>query len=162
MEIWLIHTTNFSARMIHLGMKIYCWLRGKKVPEVIYNHALVFDGTLITEADYPVVDCMGLKAWKNKKKNQTAIIKKLPLDLSIEQNNAMWHYLNDQEGKKYELLNFWWHLVKIFTGKWYGKRNDNQHYCYELVLWALNMSTGSNYDVYMNPIEFAEKFKVYE
>lgn len=143
-------------------MKLYCFLRGKKVPEVIYNHALVFDGLLVFEADFPVVDMMGLKSWQKKKKNKTAIIKKIPMNLSPDQNKAMYQYLWDQEGKKYELVNFWWHLLKIVTGRWYGKQNDNQHYCYELVLWAYNLATGSNYDVYMNPIEFAETFKVYE
>lgn len=148
--------------MIHLGMKIYCWLRGKKVPEVIYNHALVYDSNTeaIFEADFPKVVSIHISKWNEKKKNKTAIIKKIPLDLKVVESRSMFWYLMNQRGKKYELINFWWHLVKIFTGKWYGKRNDNQHYCYELVLWAYNKATGSDYDVYMNPIEFSEKFKI--
>lgn len=141
-------------------MKLYCRLKKKPIPSVIYNHALIYDESenFVYEADYPRVVKMPLEEWKKKKKNQTAKIKTVDITFSFVENKDMKAYLERQVGKKYELINFLWHIVKVFTGKWYGKRNDDRHYCYELGIYAINRSWRYAEDPYMNPIEFWERF----
>jgi hypothetical protein len=141
-------------------MKLYCLLRRKPIPDIIYNHALIYDEeeSVVYEADYPRVVKLNLDVWKNIKKNRTAKIKTVDINFSFVENREIKNYLEAQVGKKYELINFLWHIVKVFTGKWYGKRNDKQHYCYELAIYSMNRSWKFCEDPYMNPIEFWEKF----
>lgn len=156
MEIWLVNTTNFSARVIHTGMKLFCALRGKEKPSIVYNHALIYDPSsdCIYEADFPKVVRITKSEWLAKKKNKTANIKVVGLKLTERQQRSMLSYLTVQVGKPYETINFWWHLVKIFTGKWNGDRTDKAHYCYELVIRAVNSVCVHQMDDYLNPYEF--------
>jgi hypothetical protein len=141
-------------------MKLYCLLRGKTVPDIIYNHAIVYDEveSLVYEADYPRVVRMKLDEWKGIRKNKTAEIKTIDVNFSFVENRDIQKYLDCQIGKRYEVINFLWHAVKVFTGKWYGKRKDDRHYCYKLVINSMNRSWRFCEDPYMNPIEFWEKF----
>lgn len=156
MEIWKVNTKNLSAMVIHLGMKIYCILRGIKIPNIIYNHALIYDNKndIIYEADFPRVIKMKKNLWYDIKKNKKAIIQKNEIKISEDQELILRNYLEDQIGKRYEIKNFWWHLLKIFTNKWSGSKTDDKHYCIELVLHCINKISEQKYDPYLNPIEF--------
>lgn len=160
MQIHLISTKNFTARGIHFFMKAYCLLRNKKIPDVIYNHALLFDEKLqeVYESDFPTVVKIPYSEWKNKKKNKTAKIKILDIKFSYNENNSIKKYAQKQVGKKYEVINFLWHIFKVFSGKWIGNRSDKRLYCYELIIYALNSTGTYNIDPYLNPYEFSEKF----
>lgn len=145
-------------------MKLYCVLRGIKPSEIIYNHALFYDeiSQEIYEADYPRVVKVSVGDWKSKRKNRTAIVKTLDLSLTTREQDEIREYLKNQVGKRYEVFNFWWHILKVFTGKWWGPRNDKRLYCYELVIYALNRSYRFSEDPYLNPYQFCKKFKVYD
>jgi len=164
MQVKLIHTKNFSAKGIHFFMKLHCKLRKLNVPSVIYNHALFYDEKLgeVYEASYPHVVKISIDEWNNIEKNKTAIIKTLDLNFTCSETNSIKKYLEKQVGKPYEIINFWWHILKVFTGKWYGAKHDKRHYCYELILHALNTLHKYNEDAYLNPYEFGKKFKVYD
>jgi len=161
MEIWLVNTKNFTARLIQLGMRLYCIKNGVDVPKIIYNHALVYDADtdFIYEADYPKVVCIPRSEWYTKKKNKTAVVKVIKINISDRQKRSILSYLSVQIGKSYELSNFIWHTIKIFTGKWKGNTTDKQHYCYELVIRALNAIWPSHFYEYLNPYEFNELAK---
>lgn len=151
----MVNTKNLSARIIHLGMRIFCWLNGIKQPDIIYNHALIYKNGVIYEADFPRVNKMVYDKWSDVEKNKKARIKKLKIDCSLEEEKIILNYLNKQVGKKYELINFWWHLIKIFTGKWHGRKDDKKLYCYELIIYALNTITKEPLYPYLNPVEFS-------
>lgn len=159
MVIQIVHTRNFTARGIHLFMKLHCLLRGKKIPPVIYNHALFYDEKeqVIYEADFPRVVKLPVSEWRAKGKNVNAIIKTVDARLTYAEEREVKRYLEEQVGKRYETINFWWHILKVFTGKWFGRRNDDRHYCYELVIHALNRSWRFSVDPYLNPYEFYER-----
>lgn len=161
MEIWLIHTHNFTAKLIQTGMKLYCIKNKLAIPDVIYNHALVYDpdSDMIYEADFPEVVMISKADWMAKKKNKKAVVKVIKLNISDRQKRSMLSYLTVQVGKSYELSNFIWHTLKIFTGRWNGNTTDKQHYCYELVIRALNAIWPSHFYEYLNPYEFNELSK---
>jgi len=158
MEIWLVNTQNFTAKLIHIGMKLYCMKNKWPIPEVIYNHALIYDPEqdCVYEADFPVVVRISKAEWAAKKKNKTAKVKVVELKTTDRQRRAMLSYLSVQVGKSYELSNFLWHTVKIATGNWSGNTTDKQHYCYELVIRAINNVWPSHFNTYLNPYEFNE------
>jgi hypothetical protein len=164
MQIRLIHSKNFSARGIQIFMKLFCILRGIKPPKIIYNHALIYDEKTdeLYEADFPHVVKMSFSKWKEKKKNKTALIEMVNIEFTQDEEIEIKKYLEAQVGKHYEISNFWWHIAKVFTGKWYGRKDDKRHYCYELVLYALNTLKKNNFDAYLNPYEFSKNFKVYD
>lgn len=128
---------------------------GVKIPKIIYNHGLIYDPDtdLIYEADFPKVVAIKRSEWESKKKNKTAIIKRVKLNLTSRQKSIILTYLQEQIGKKYELINFWWHLVKIVTNKWYGSTTDKTHYCFELIIRAINSVLTNKIDEYLNPYE---------
>lgn len=161
LEIWLVHSTNFTARVIQLGMKVYCILRGKKIPSIVYNHALIYDKSqdCIYEADFPEVVKLSYEDWLSKTKNKKAKLKKIPLNTTDNKYLVMVKYLEKQVGKPYETINFWWHMVKIFTGHWFGSLTDDQHYCYELVIRAMNTVCNNAIYEFLNPYEFDEYIK---
>lgn len=156
MEIWQVHTKNvFMARFIHVGMRTYCLLRGIKQPDIVYNHALMYHNGYVYEADYPRVKKIPLEKWQKIKKNKRATIKKYNLQLTQNQEFKIYVFLELQIGKPYELINFFWHMIKIFTGKWYGRHDNKRLYCYELVIYAMNViRMRDKIDCYLNPIEF--------
>lgn len=155
MQIYLIHTENFTARGIHFFMKLYCKIKNMSIPDIIYNHAAMYDEVTdyIYEADFPRVVRISHEDWSKKKKNKTAIIKVIHLTTNTSDRRILLEYLNAQVGKKYEVVNFLWHIIRIFTGKWYGSLTDNQHYCYELVIRAVNYLRGKKIYEFLNPIE---------
>jgi len=156
MEIWLISSKNITAWLVKTGMKLFCIKNGLDIPKEIFNHAMIYDPDtdLVYEAGFPKVVCISQSEWLNKKKNKKALIKVIRLNISDRQKRTMLSYLSVQVGKEYELSNFLWHTLKIFTGKWRGNVDDKQHYCYELVIRALNSIWPSHFYEYLNPFEF--------
>lgn len=159
MKVLIVHTENFSARLIHLGMKLFCFLRGYKIPKIIYNHALLYDESTgyIYEADFPKVVKLTKEQWLNKKKNKRVIVKEVEFYLTTSDSAIMRDYAEEQVGKNYEILNFWYHMLKIFINVWLGDISDKSHYCYELVIYALNKRYKKYIYPYLNPYEFCHK-----
>jgi len=149
--ISIIRTHNFSAKLIHIGMWLWCIFRGLK-PQKTFNHCefryMGFTSGAISE---------GVKT-RNWLSYWTGLKKKSKIDYSLTLSNAEWDfvekYLNNAENTKYEFENFWWHLVKIITGKWEGDKTTKKTYCYEHVIRALNAIGRFDIDVFMNPYEF--------
>lgn len=76
-------------------------------------------------------------------------------DIPTNKESQVRAYLESQEKKKYEIGNFLWHLLKIFTGLWWGSWNDDRHSCVELCARSLQVA---GYDIpkYVNPSELYE------
>jgi len=74
---------------------------------------------------------------------------------SIEKENEIVAFLREQVDKHYETFNFWWHIVKVFTGKWYGPTGDSQHSCVEIINKVL-MMLGEPVTMDFNPFETQE------
>jgi hypothetical protein len=62
--------------------------------------------------------------------------------------------LDKAENTPYEFENFWWHLVKIITGKWVGSKTTKQTYCYEHGIRFLNATGKYTINPFLNPYEF--------
>ena len=50
-------------------------------------------------------------------------------------------------------------MFKKFTNKWFGSITDDQHYCYELVIRAMNTVCNNAIYEFLNPYEFLEYIK---
>lgn len=159
MKIRLEHTANFSAKLIQFWMIVDA-LKNFKKPQFTYNHVLIEQNGIVYEAIDDGVVCNTLKEhFAHKKYSKKYDEKIIELDLSQSETARALNYLNDQVGKLYEYSNFIFHPVKTITGKWKGEKTDNRHYCYELVIRALNATGKYNLDPFLNPREFYEKVK---
>ena len=147
------HTSNFSARLIQFWMAVDALVHLKK-PVFTYNHALIIVGNSVFEAVDNGVVQTGWEKHFNLHNPERWIT--YDTQLTEEESVIVLNYLYDQKGKPYELANFWWHIVKTFTGKWYGAKNDKKAYCYELVFNALNQLDRFDFDPYLNPREAKE------
>lgn len=158
MIVRLEHTANFSARLIQFWMFIDALWHFKK-PTFTYNHALIQDDSGVFEAIDKGVVYTGLSTHYSQKKYKLKFRdKSIYLGLTEREEEKAIAYLISQVGKKYEYSNFLFHPIKTITGKWEGEKTDNRHYCYELVIRALNASGKYNLDPFMNPVEFEEQF----
>ena len=70
-----------------------------------------------------------------------------------EYRNAL-KYVHESRGIKYEISNFIFHAIKIFTGLWLGSKTSKKLFCYEYGIRFLNHVKGYRLDPYMNPYEF--------
>ena len=147
------HTNNLSAKLIQFWMTVDALVRFKK-PVSTYNHALIIVENSVFEAvDNGVVQTGWLKHFNLHKPEKWIVYDAKLTELESE---IVLNYLYEQKGKPYELANFWWHIVKTLTGKWFGSKNDKKAYCYELVFNALNQLDRFNFDPYLNPREAKE------
>ena len=157
MRIRLEHTSNVSARLIQFWMIADALIRFKR-PEFIYNHILIEnEGNVYEAIDEGVVCCSLAKHFSNKKYLKKYQEKIIELDFSEDEKARTIAYLNKQVGKKYEFSNFLFHPIKTITGKWKGQKTDNRHYCYELVIRAMNATGKYNINPFLNPREFYEQ-----
>lgn len=157
MRVRLEHTSNFTARLIQFWMIVDALIRFKR-PTFTYNHALIeYMGNVYEAVDEGVVYRSLKDHFSEKKFGKPYKEKIIELDLSESEKARALTYLNSQVGKKYEYSNFLFHPVKTITGKWEGEKTDNRHYCYELVIRAMNATGNYNLDPFLNPREFVEK-----
>jgi len=158
MRIRLEHTANFSARLIQLWMIADALIRFN-LPSFIYNHILIENDGAVWEAiDEGVVYSTLAEHFSHKKYRKKYEEKIIELDFSETEKAQAIAYLNQQVGKKYEFSNFLFHPIKTITGEWKGQKTDNRHYCYELVIRAMNATGKYKLDPFLNPREFYESF----
>lgn len=152
--IRLIRTTNFSARLIHLGMWLWAVLRFKK-PKKIYNHFEIgYDGLMSSGA---VADGVENRLFADYlKEHDVEDYVEYPISLSDDKYKVALEYIRRSEGIKYEYSNFLWHTVKIFTGLWLGNKTNRKLFCYEYGIRFLNYVKSYGLDPYMNPYEFKD------
>jgi len=159
MRIRLEHTANLSARLIQVWM-IADALKCLKRPSFIYNHILIEnEGNVYEAIDEGVVCCSLAKHFSHKKYRKPYKDEIIDIEFSEAEKARAIAYLNRQVGKKYEFSNFLFHPIKTITGKWKGQKTDNRHYCYELVIRAMNATGKYNLDPFLNPREFYEEIK---
>ena len=77
--------------------------------------------------------------------------KEWKIPLSPEKESEVQRYLDSLVGKKYEYLNFLWHIIRIWFGRWIGGKNDTFS-CIELVNNAL-IAAGLPVSSYDSPYE---------
>ena len=150
-NIRIIRTRNFTAKLIHLGMFLWAILRWKKINRT-YNHFEIgYDG-LTSGA---IKDGVKTRNWlRYVKEHKWIEWVEYTLELTDEEWNEGYKYLTDVEDIKYEVENFWWHLVKIIIGKWKGGRSSKELYCYEHGIRFLNVTKRFELDNFLNPHQF--------
>ncbi len=154
--IRIIRTKNFSARLIHVGMWLYAVLRGLKPHKISYNHCEVGYEDLTSGA---IVEGVKTRKWEDYIDSFKEKYFKY-LEYEFDFSDVEWlrakYYLDKIENQPYEFENFWYHTIKIFTGKWKGSTKPTQIYCYEHGIRVLNCKEGIKLDTNMNPYEFKE------
>ena len=129
----LIHSTNFTARLIQLGMFLWCILRFKK-PKYTYNHCEIVYGNNVYDflSSGAIDEGIKTRSWLSVRKSYNNDFRFQVYELAkpSDLENAV-KYLAETENIPYEYSNFFYHAVKIFTGKWLGSTNKNKLYCYE-------------------------------
>jgi len=73
--------------------------------------------------------------------------------IPIKATRHLERFLDSMVGRGYEFLNFFWHAVKIFTGKWYGPKDMIRFSCVELVNALLIEAGYSEVSLHWNPYE---------
>lgn len=140
--------------MIHFGMFLWALLRNKKQVKC-YNHCEVRYCGMTSGA---VAKGVRMKPWEDYKEEHLGKYFKYKnywIDVTPEQFEQVYAYLKAAEGTPYEFENFYWHFIKIITGKWKGSKTTRQTYCYEHGLRVLKI-LGYEVDVFWNPYEFRE------
>lgn len=164
-KIVTIRSYNFSARLIHIGMWLWAKLRGLSLKRC-YNHTEI--AWLDEESSKWMTSGAIGKGVKTREylkyinSFSKAELSVYEFQLTEIQFTNMQNYLIKAENTPYEFENFYWHLVKIITGKWKGSKSTRQSYCYEHMLRAVKASrkfekyfTDKTLDVFMNPYEFS-------
>lgn len=85
-------------------------------------------------------------------------LKEFEITLTYSQYRKFHEYLRKTNGKKYEFESFFWHFVKILTGKWFGSKSSKETVCFEYVLTGLK-ELGYDVNVFMNPYEVIDWLK---
>lgn len=152
-DIAIIRTKNLSARIIHIGMWLYCVLRFIK-PQRTYNHAEVKLGFFTSGAIPKKVKTRPWKEYLAHYEDKFFRHIEYPVPLSEDEINKGLDYLNEVEGTPYEFENFWYHTIKIFKNVWRGSNTTRQLYCYEHVIRFLNATGKYDLDPFMNPYQF--------
>jgi hypothetical protein len=154
-SITIIRTKNISAIAIHIGMWLWAVLRGLKTRKC-YNHVEIRFGD---ETSGAISEGVKTRLWIDYlRKFNGKYFKYLDynLELSDEEYEKGLNYLKNAEETPYEFENFWWHLVKIIFGKWYGSKTSRKTYCYEHAIRFLNSTGKYNIDPFLNPYEFKD------
>lgn len=151
-SISIIRTKNFTAKAIHLGMWLWAKLRGLPVIKC-HNHCQVRFGEFTSGAIAKGVKTMFWLDYVESHDGKYFEWIDYWIDTTPEQWTAIKAYLKEAENTPYEFENFWYHLVKIITGKWKGSKTTRQTYCYEHGLRVLKLM-GYDVDIFMNPYEF--------
>lgn len=146
----IIRSYNFTAKVIHLGMWLWRVTRGLP-KQTCYNHAELGYDDMTSGAISEGVKTRKWRKYIDSFKRVEYIRYKVLI--SDERWDEVKSYLDKAEGTPYEFENFYWHLIKIITGKWKGSKTTRQTYCYEHVLRVLKIA-GYEVDVFWNPYEF--------
>lgn len=158
-NIMLIHSKNFTARLIHFGMNVKRWLTPSVVFNIlrmrqpiwkkIDNHSGIGKkNNQVQEAIHDGIVTHDINvAFKDKKNN---IIKIYLYNWTEEQLEVMRKIGENFEGKKYQFSNFLMWAVNILTFGvvWIGKKSneaDNKGYCTEIVGTQLYYATSPQY-----------------
>lgn len=149
--ITLVRSHNFSAKLIHIGMFLWCILRLKK-PVKTFNHIEIRCGEYTSGAVPEGVKTRKWEPYISRIKNVEWIDYELNITDSELKHGQM--FLKMSEGIPYEFENFIWHLIKIITGVWVGSKSNNHTYCYEHVIRFLNYTFDLKLDPFLNPYEF--------
>jgi hypothetical protein len=136
-------------------MWLYAFLRGKKRIRCCNHWSII-----IGDTEYEAIGRGVVKRPYNISGHQ--YVKEWKIDSPYEADVK--RFLDDQVGKKYEVLNFIFHILKIWFGGWLGSYNQNQYSCIELVNTALQVGGISlNLSKWSNPYEsqvwFDQAFK---
>lgn len=133
----MIMTTNFSAKLIHLGEKLnghdglvlnHCEV-GWECNGIRYTSGSRADGTTTMKWD----------DYFNKYKKRIKVIKEWKIELTNEEWFRLKCYLDDVEGVKYEYSMFLFYSLKLIFGKWFGSKNKKRLYCVEHNVRATNI-----------------------
>lgn len=132
----MIRTTNFSAKLIHLGERLngsnrlslnHCEI-GYERNGVRYTSGSRADGTTTIK----------WSNYFNKYKKRIKVIKEWEVELTNEQWYNLKCYLDEVEGNKYEYSMFIFYSLKLIFGKWFGKKDKRRLFCVEHNVRALN------------------------
>lgn len=154
-EVVIVRTHNFSAKLIHIGMFLWYILRFKK-PTYCYNHCELKYGDLTSGALAKGVISRNFDEYVSGLKKHK--LKFYQIELTDEEYDNGMIYLKQAEGVKYEFANFLWHTVKIFTDRWYGSKSASELYCYEHVIRFLNATGKYKINPFLNPVEYEKLF----
>lgn len=148
-DIILVHSHNWTAKLIQFGMNVERWLGFNFNPfwDKIYNHAAICvkDG-IISEAlsDGITVNFMG-NAYK-KGDNKDIII--FRPNWTKEELSTLYIEAIKYKGVKYQFINFLQYIPKILFGIWLGKTHkeaEDRLYCTEYVGLIINKISKDKY-----------------
>ena len=156
----IIRTKNFVARAIHLGMYLWSLFRGLPQKKC-FNHCEVRYGFSKNLKGGYTIGAIGSgttkRPWNeyvNSKKGKYFEHKDYVIELSDKDYHKVMEKLTELIGTPYEYQNFWWHLIKIITGKWKGSKTTKETNCYEVGLIAVSMvEKYGDVNIFMNPYE---------
>ena len=151
-SVSIIRSYNLTAKMIHLGMFLWCIFRFKK-PKKSYNHCEIRFGNLTSGA---IASGVKTRKWDNYYNESKKQVIDYELKLTNEEMFRSYLFLKSTENIPYEFENFLWHLIKIITGFWIGSKTNNHTYCYEHGIRWINNTFNVELDVFMNPWQFKE------
>jgi len=161
-EIRLINSNSFASKIIRAGM--WLWTVSRGLPRMkTYGHLeIVFEmnGILMSSGATATEGGANIRTWADYIQiyhfNHTIDYISYPLLLTKNESDLLIQYLEKAEGEPYEFENFFWHLIKILTGKWEGSTTTRQIYCYEHGIRALLATGKYDLDIFMNPYQFRE------
>lgn len=146
-----IHTSNASAKLIQLGGWVEQVIRFKK-PVKVYNHSEI---RFFVETLGAVDSGVELREWGSYWNSiQPAELVDYEFELNEAQTLRLQRFVASEAGKKYEYSMFFWHTVKIFTGKWYGSTSNKRFFCKELSIKCFNYVFEQNVDPYLSPVQW--------
>lgn len=156
LDIGLVKSKGFLAKAIQFFMKRYARSRGVK-PDRYYNHAFLivnmWDTKWVAEAKAegyvltPFVESyLGRDNFKIGRVKNLRVTKKLVAEVSREAAQLSF------KQTRYDVMNFFWQIIKSYTGQWF--RNDiditKTLYCTEAVAHLVNMMKPG---IFVNPGE---------
>lgn len=144
-DVLLIHSTNITGRLIHLGMNIDRWRRFKFKPlwKKIYNHAAIAveDNVLAEAIDEGVVLRSYNDAYGPGTKHKVKHILVYRPNWIKDELDIVHCSANQYRGVKYQFTNFIQYVPKVFFGIWLGKTHvsaEDRLYCSEYVALVMN------------------------
>lgn len=136
--IIMVRSYSTLAKIIRFGMKLEMFFKNKK--GITFNHSdILIDGMVSGAIAEGVANRTVNTAYLTDGKRRDLYIFKIKL--SKKKKDILREFCLDSDNKKYEYLNFFWHALKIFRNKWfgkYGKQSEKRVYCIEYVALGLN------------------------
>lgn len=148
--VTIVRSYNISARIIQFGM--WVWAKLRKLPTYkTYNHCEIRYSNLTSGA---IASGVKTRVWLDYVKEHKKEWISYELNLTPQEIADGIKYLYKSENTPYEFENFWYHAIKIFTGKWEGSKKATELYCYEHAIRFMNATKKYNLPISMNPYEF--------